>query len=60
MVAISENIISQISDHFPQFIFLNHVIINYKTCSYAKHDSLNFNRQKFINDFESLKYGLDT
>ena len=29
---ISGNIISQISDHFPQFIILNQVTINYKNC----------------------------
>ena len=51
---ISGNIISQISDHFPQFTILNHVTINYKTCSYAKHDLLNFDEQKFINGFASL------
>ena len=51
---ISGNIISQISDHFPQFIILNHVTINYKNCSYAKRDFSNFNRQKFKNDFDDL------
>ena len=51
---ISGNIISQISDHFPQFIILNHVTINYKNCSYAKCDFSNFNKQKFKNDFDDL------
>ena len=51
---ISGNIISQISDHFPQFTILNHVTINYKTCSYAKRDLSNFDEQKFINGFASL------
>ena len=51
---ISRNIFSQISDHFPQFTILNHVTINYKTCSYAKLDLSNFGEQKFINGFASL------
>ena len=51
---ISGNIITQISDHFPQFIILNHVTINYKNCSYAKRDFSNFNKQKFKNDFDNL------
>ena len=43
---ISGNIsISQISDHFPQFIILNHVTINYKNCSYVKRDFSNFNNK---------------
>ena len=49
----SGNIISQISDHFPQFTIRNHVNINYKTCSYAKRDLSNFDEQKFINCFAS-------
>ena len=53
---ISGNIISQISDHFPQFTILNHVTINYKTCSYAKCDLSNSDEQKFINGLA----GLDT
>ena len=44
---ISGNIISQISDRFPQFIILNHVTINYKNRSYAKRDFSHFNKQKF-------------
>ena len=51
---ISGNIISHISDHFPQFIILNQVTINYKNCSYTKRDLSNFDEQKFINGFASL------
>ena len=29
------NIITQISDHFPQFLILNKVPMDYKTCSFA-------------------------
>ena len=33
--SISGNIISQICDHFSQFMILNKAIAHYKTCSYA-------------------------
>ena len=49
--SISGNIISQISDHFSQFMILNKAIVNYKTCSYAKRDFPNFNEEKFVNVF---------
>ena len=52
--SISGNIISQISDHFPQFMILNKVIGNYKTCSYAKRDFSNFNEEKFVIGFSDL------
>ena len=42
---------THISDHFPQFIILNKININYKNCSYAKHDFSKFNEQAFINTF---------
>ena len=32
----SENIITHLSDHFPQFTVLNKVNIDYKTCSFCK------------------------
>ena len=35
---VSGNIITQISDHFPQFIILDKIVIDYKSCSYAKRD----------------------
>ena len=42
---------THISDHFPQFIILNKININYKYCSYAKCDFSKFNEQVFINTF---------
>ena len=36
--SVSGNIMTHISDHFPQFIILNKININYKNCSYAKRD----------------------
>ena len=42
---------THISDHFPQFIILNKININYKNCSYAEHDLSKFNEQALINTF---------
>ena len=47
----SGNIITQISDHFPQFLILNKVTIDYKTCSFAKRDFSNFSEQRFVEGF---------
>ena len=40
--SVSGNIITRISDHFPHFIILNKVNVNYKTCSYANCDFSKF------------------
>ena len=50
---VSGSIITQISDHFPQFIILDKIVIDYKSCSYAKRDFSNFDEQKFIAGFSS-------
>ena len=50
----SENILCQISDHFPQFIIVEKRTMNYKSCSFAKHDYSNFNEENFVDDYSSL------
>ena len=45
------NIITQISDHFPQFLILNKVDIDYKTCSFAKRNFSNFSEQRIVDGF---------
>ena len=45
------NIITQISYHIPQFLILNKVAIDYKTCSFAKRDFSNFSEQRFVDGF---------
>ena len=49
----SGNLITQISDHFPQFLILNQVFIDYRTCSYAKRDFSKFDQNKFVDDFSN-------
>ena len=45
---ISGNILTPITDHFPQFIILKKMSKNYKSCSYYQHDHRNFHEQKLI------------
>ena len=49
--SVSGNIITRVSDHFPQYIILNKVNVDYKTCSYAKHDFSKFDKKKFVDEF---------
>ena len=50
---ISGNMLTLIADHFPQFIILKKMSINYKSCSYYQHDYYNFDEQKLIDDVVS-------
>ena len=50
--SVSGNIMTHISDHFPQFIILNKINIDYKSCSYAKRNFSNFDEQNFIDGFK--------
>ena len=49
----SGNLITQISDHFPQFLILNQVFIDYRTCTYAKRHFSKFDQNKFVKDFSN-------
>ena len=46
--SVSGNIITRISDHFPQFIILNKVNVDYKTCFYTKRDFSKFDEKKLL------------
>ena len=50
--SVSGNITTHISDHFPQFIILNKINMDYKSCSYAKRNFSNFDEQRFIDGFK--------
>ena len=45
---------TQITDHFPQFLIVWHACIPYKSLSYFQHDFSNLNEGKVLNDFASL------
>ena len=50
----SGNILTNISDHFPQLLVINKVTIDYKRCSYAKRDFSNFSEDKFVSDYSKI------
>ena len=50
----SGNILFEISDYYPQFIMLDKVIPDCKSCSFAKRDFSNFDETKFIEDFSAM------
>ena len=49
--AVSGNIMTHISDHFPQFIILNKTHTDHKRCSFSKRDFSKFDEQKFVDGF---------
>ena len=51
MNAISDNLVSKISDHLPQFLIVDNLKVNYKVSNYYKNDFSKFDEEKFINDF---------
>ena len=56
---LSGNILTQITDHFPQFLIVKHADISYKTATYFLHDFSKLNAGNLFDDFGSLdlKYG---
>ena len=48
------NLLSQISDQFPQFLIIKNVTVDYRNCSLFQYDYSKFNEQSFINDFKEL------
>ena len=51
---LSGNLLSQISDHFPQFLIIKNITVDYRNCSLYQYDYSKFNKQSFINDFKEL------
>ena len=56
MNAISANLVSNISDHLPQFLIVDNLKVNYKVLNYYKNDFSKFDEEKFINDFSLLDW----
>ena len=54
--SISGNIMTQITDHFPQFLIVKHTGISYKNLLYYQHDFSNLNEENLLNDFAHLDF----
>ena len=52
----SGNILTQIADHFPQFLIVRKTAITNKTLLYYQHDYSKFDQEKFLADFNSLNF----
>ena len=53
---LSGNILTNISDHFPQFLILENTNVDSKDCSLYQYDYSKFNEQTFLNDFNNLSW----
>ena len=51
---VSGNILTHITDHFPQFLIIKHAGISHKNLSYYQHDFSKFNEGNLLNDFVNL------
>ena len=45
---------TQITDHFPQFLIVKHAGLSYKNLSYFQHDFSNLSKEHLLNDFSNL------
>ena len=52
----SGNILTQIADHFPQFLTVKRAGVPNKTLSYFKHDYSKFDEEGFLADFSNLNF----
>ena len=48
--------LSQISDHFPQFLVIKNTIVDYRHCTLFQHNYCKFAESSFINDFTGLSW----
>ena len=53
LATLSGNILTNISDHFPQFLILVNTNIDHKECSLYQYDYSKFNEQTFLNEFKN-------
>ena len=50
------NLLLNISDHLSQFLLLNKLSVDMKSCTYYEHDFSQFDELKFINDFDTMDW----
>ena len=52
----SGNILTQIADHFPQFLIVRKTMSANKTMAYYQHDYSKFDQESFLADFKNLNF----
>ena len=53
---VSGNILSQISDHFPQFLIMKNIAMDYRKVALFQHDYSKFSEERFLDDFKKLSW----
>ena len=53
---LSGNLLTKISDHFPQFLVIKNVAVAYKNCSLFQYDYSKFSEHLFLEDFKKLPW----
>ena len=53
---VRRNLLSQISDHFPQFLIIKNASVDYRNCSLFQRDYSKFSDQSFLKDFKKLSW----
>ena len=54
--ALSGNLATKISDHFPQFLIIEDLKVNYATLNYYKHDYSHFSEEAFVDEVSHLDF----
>lgn len=54
--ALSGNLVTKISDHFPQFLIIEDLKVNYATLNYYKHDYSHFSEEAFVDEVSHLDF----
>ena len=53
---LSGNLLTKISDHFPQFLVIKNFAVAYKNCSLFQYDYSKFSEHLFLEDFKKLSW----
>ena len=53
---VSGNVLTRITDHFPQFLIVKLAGISYKNLSYSQHDFPKLNKDNLLEDFTRLDH----
>ena len=54
--ALSGNLVTKISDHFPQFLIIEDLKVNYASLNYYKHDYSHFCEETFVDEVSHLDF----
>ena len=54
--ALSGNLVTKISDHFPQFLIIEDLKVNYASLNYYKHDYSHFSEETFVDEVSHLDF----